>query len=164
MEKSNEYMMFCPKCANLVYPECCKGPLCVDCGSMMMQSKSLRVIDFPLTNAYTPPDEEKRITAQNRQLEREHFEREILPLGQFDMSLDSAQFNYRYIYEMPQKPSFYEDTPTPKPDVPKCPICGSTKLKKISTANKVGSVVLFGLFAAGHVSKTWKCENCGSKF
>ena len=46
----------------------------------------------------------------------------------------------------------------------KCPICGSTNLKKISAANKVGSVALFGLLAAGHVSKTWKCENCGSKF
>ena len=48
--------------------------------------------------------------------------------------------------------------------LPKCPICGSTNLKKISAANKVGSVALFGLLAAGRVSKTWKCENCGSKF
>lgn len=49
-------------------------------------------------------------------------------------------------------------------NVPKCPICGSTNLIKLSTAGKVAKVGLFGLFGAGSLGKTYKCKNCGSKF
>lgn len=49
-------------------------------------------------------------------------------------------------------------------NVPKCPICSSTKIHKISMTNKAASIVTFGIFAAGHVSKTYKCDICGSKF
>lgn len=45
-----------------------------------------------------------------------------------------------------------------------CPFCQSTDCKKISGASKIGKVALFGLFAAGSVSKTWHCNNCGSNF
>ena len=45
-----------------------------------------------------------------------------------------------------------------------CPFCHSTDCKKISTASKVGKVALFGVFAAGSVSKTWHCNSCGSNF
>lgn len=49
-------------------------------------------------------------------------------------------------------------------NIPKCPICSSTKIHKISMTNKAASIVTFGIFAAGHVSKTYKCDVCGSKF
>ena len=51
-----------------------------------------------------------------------------------------------------------------QPNIPKCPICQSTDLAKISTAKKAGKIILFGIFGAGDVGKTWKCNNCGSKF
>lgn len=49
-------------------------------------------------------------------------------------------------------------------NMPKCPICSSTKIHKISLTNKAASALTFGIFAAGHVSKTWKCDICGAKF
>ena len=49
-------------------------------------------------------------------------------------------------------------------NIPKCPICSSTKVHKISTTNKAASALAFGIFAAGHVAKTYKCDICGSKF
>ena len=49
-------------------------------------------------------------------------------------------------------------------NVPKCPICGSTKIHKISMTNKAVSAIAFGLLAAGHVGKTYKCDVCGAKF
>lgn len=49
-------------------------------------------------------------------------------------------------------------------NLPKCPVCSSTKIHKISMTNKAASALAFGLLAAGHVSKTYKCEVCGSKF
>ena len=46
----------------------------------------------------------------------------------------------------------------------KCPICSSTKVHKISMTNKAASALAFGVLAAGHVSKTYKCDICKSKF
>lgn len=46
----------------------------------------------------------------------------------------------------------------------RCPICSSTKVHKISMTNKAASIIAFGIFSAGHVSKTYKCDICGSKF
>ncbi|MDE7425425.1 MAG: hypothetical protein K2N51_17340 [Lachnospiraceae bacterium] len=48
-----------------------------------------------------------------------------------------------------------------KGNIPKCPTCGSTNLKKISGLSKAGSVAMWGVFAAGRTSKTWHCNNCG---
>lgn len=50
------------------------------------------------------------------------------------------------------------------PTVITCPFCQSTNCEKISTASKIGKVALFGIFAAGSVSKTWHCNDCGSNF
>lgn len=52
----------------------------------------------------------------------------------------------------------------PKPNTPKCPICGSTNLSKITNTKKVTKILAFGVFGMGDNGKTWKCNNCGSKF
>ena len=59
----------------------------------------------------------------------------------------------------PQKPCFQTST-----NIPKCPICGSTDLSKITLTHKAGKIALFGIFGMGDNGKTWKCNNCGSKF
>lgn len=50
------------------------------------------------------------------------------------------------------------------PNIPKCPTCGSTNLSKISNVGKAAKIGLFGIFGAGDLGKTWKCNNCGSKW
>lgn len=45
----------------------------------------------------------------------------------------------------------------------KCPACGSTEVKKISTAKKVVSTELWGL-ASSDIGKQMVCEKCGYKF
>lgn len=47
---------------------------------------------------------------------------------------------------------------------PKCPVCSSPKVERITMGNKVGSAALVGVFAIGHVSKTFRCLACGMKF
>lgn len=47
--------------------------------------------------------------------------------------------------------------------VPKCPTCGSPKIHKISTASKVASVALVGIFSR-KVHTQWHCDNCGSEW
>lgn len=49
--------------------------------------------------------------------------------------------------------------------IPKCPTCESTDLTKITTGTKVVKTVAFGIVGAiSDAGKTWKCNNCGSKF
>lgn len=47
---------------------------------------------------------------------------------------------------------------------PKCPICGSVSLTKISSVKKAASIALFGIYGMDNTGKTWKCNNCGSRF
>lgn len=52
----------------------------------------------------------------------------------------------------------------PNKDTLKCPICQSTDLSKISSLHKAGKILTFGIFGMDNNGKTWKCNNCGSKF
>lgn len=57
------------------------------------------------------------------------------------------------------------EQPSPvEQNVPKCPTCGSPDLSKISTVKKAAKIGMFGIFGAGDIGKTWKCNNCGSRF
>lgn len=64
--------------------------------------------------------------------------------------------------------TFYHKNPNrsfPNPIlVIECPYCHSTNTSKITTTSKVGSVALFGIFAAGKVAKEWHCNTCKSDF
>lgn len=49
--------------------------------------------------------------------------------------------------------------------IPKCPVCGSTNIKKITMATRAVKTATFGVAGAvDDAGKTYKCENCGSKF
>lgn len=49
--------------------------------------------------------------------------------------------------------------------IPKCPICGSTNIKKITMTTRAVKTATFGVAGAiDDAGKTYKCENCGSKF
>lgn len=48
-------------------------------------------------------------------------------------------------------------------NVPHCPTCGSTNIKKISATSKVGSVAMWGIFSR-KVHKQWHCNNCKSEW
>lgn len=76
-------------------------------------------------------------------------ESEIEPGFISSISDPSEQFN---------KPSSDPFKPTVK-----CPYCGSTSTKKISTLSRLGSFATFG-FAGKKVGKQWHCNNCKSDF
>lgn len=46
---------------------------------------------------------------------------------------------------------------------PKCPVCGSTSIKRISTLNRLGSIATFGL-ASGKIGKQYECKSCKHKW
>ncbi len=54
--------------------------------------------------------------------------------------------------------------PTQISDSPKCPICGSTNLSRITAGKKATKIAVFGIFGMDDTGKSWKCNKCGSKF
>lgn len=75
-----------------------------------------------------------------------------------------------YNEDLSQNPEFdakqYTDPfmmSSPKPNIPKCPTCGSTKIKKISATSKVFGAAMFGLFSRTARSQ-FCCEDCGYKW
>lgn len=42
----------------------------------------------------------------------------------------------------------------------KCPNCKSINVYKISAGSKLGSALMFGVFAAGKLTKTYQCNDC----
>ena len=50
-----------------------------------------------------------------------------------------------------------------KVNIPKCPICGSTNLKKLDALDRGFSVFMLGL-GSNKIGKTYQCKNCKSTF
>lgn len=49
--------------------------------------------------------------------------------------------------------------------IPKCPICGSTNVNKITIGSRAAKTAVFGVLGAvDDAGKTYKCGNCGSRF
>lgn len=50
-------------------------------------------------------------------------------------------------------------------NIPKCPICGSTNIHKISIGSRVVKTAAFGVVGVvDDAGRTYKCGNCGGKF
>lgn len=79
----------------------------------------------------------------------------------FQRMLDKTQ--QKVIEDDQNKPSGLTP-PTPEPkSIPKCPTCGSTKVKAISGTKRWLTVGLFGL-ASSNVGKTMECLSCKYKW
>ena len=52
---------------------------------------------------------------------------------------------------------------TSNQNIPKCPTCGSTNIKKISASRKMLGAIGFGLLSKTARSQ-WECNNCGNKW
>ncbi len=59
--------------------------------------------------------------------------------------------------------NYAEITNTKSEDIPKCPTCGSTNVRKISTGKKAFGFAIVGLFSS-NLGKTMECKNCGCKW
>lgn len=45
-------------------------------------------------------------------------------------------------------------------NIPKCPTCGSTNIKSLSSLNRGASIAVFGIFSK-KINKSFECKNCG---
>lgn len=138
MAKDELYMSCCPKCGDV-------GDdlnICPYCGEKQIRTK-YTLIDLLEQDDI---DDEKIVDEYAR----------CSPL--FDEDLYRSRINKEKLL---QKVTLDKQREANKP---KCPICQSTNLSKIATVQKAGKIALFGIFGMGDNGKTWKCNNCGSKF
>lgn len=60
--------------------------------------------------------------------------------------------------------SFHNNVPiqpqTQQQNMPKCPTCGSTNIRRMSGVERGASIAAFGLFSK-KINKNFKCNNCG---
>ena len=73
----------------------------------------------------------------------------------YDIDIEEKHIEYR---NNPIKYSIYNDI-----NKPKCPTCGSTNIKKISTTSKMLGAAMWGLFSKTAHSQ-FQCNNCGYKW
>ena len=138
---------YCPKCGEIALTSMRPNEKCLYCGTILQDTEYIcyDVID----HGNLKPEIRKAI-----------FEKYIKnsPSYSEEAVKDREEKESR---ERLNLPSSYK----PKEgNTPKCPICQSTNLSKITNTRKAGKIALFGIFGAGDLGKTWKCNNCGSKF
>ena len=159
-------IVFCPRCAWIGHSydklkDRANYRICCECHT-------------PLVETIIPISEDPVVGTHDwYELRRKIYKEMIEPLGQLDSSLQSYKYFYNEYFGNAEKKEneFWEIQKLKKEieekqkeTLPHCPTCNSIKLQKISTGNKVGSAALFGVFAIGHVNKTYKCLNCGYKW
>lgn len=144
-------LKYCPVCGFVA----CYGQFdsCIDCGSNLIDSqKSLNQYYLELD---TNDPREVQEYVRNKYI----YNNDLFDVNKENKRLKSSLELQKHIEENTRKQENQTEI-----NLPCCPTCGSTNVEKISGVNKVGSVVLFGIFSLGHVSKTFKCKNCGMKF
>lgn len=138
---------YCPKCGNIEMWQPELVPVCEYCKSELIATEY--ILKDVIEHGDVKPEIRKAI-----------FEKYIKdnPMYSEEAVKDREEKESR---ERLNLPSSYK---TKQQNIPKCPICQSTNLSKITNTRKAGKIALFGIFGAGDLGKTWKCNNCGSKF
>ena len=142
---------YCPKCRQNFSDSFDE---CVYCNSPLVNGQ-IEIEDASTTETHTMSDSE--ILEKYKEY-RKSIENQIgheLSDAEFLIRLKEAHHD-RLVF----KAEKHNKISTVEKNVPKCPTCQSSDLKKVSTASKAGSVFMWGLLSQ-KVKKQWHCNNCG---
>lgn len=153
----------CPECGKEVSD---KAPACIHCGYPLNNLTNTQKQEEPVKNEPIP---KIRVTADTVM--------QAVDRATSQLKCSIEELDYTVIDQGKQgifgsRPAIIEATKKhnnePKINItwhtPKCPTCQSADIKKISDFSKAGSVAVWGVLAAGKVSKQWHCNNCGSEW
>lgn len=154
------HIVFCPKCGFITYrtPEEEGASKCL-CGEQ-----------FVFTDLECTKELFDRKNPDFYEFSKKFYEDVVKPYGKLDTEAIGYSTHYdeyfnttAELYCSRQKASSAASL-AKLSNVPRCPICKSTDLSKITLAHKAGKIAAFGIFGMGDNGKTWKCNNCGSRF
>lgn len=137
MAKDELYMSCCPKCGDV-------GDdvgICPYCGEKQIRTK------------YTLIDLLERDDIDDEKIVKEY----ALCSPLFDGDLYRSRINKEKLLQKANLDKQIEQ------NKPKCPTCGSTNVKHISTLNRAVSIGVFGLFSS-KIGKNYECLNCKAKW
>lgn len=165
-------LLFCDKCGNVSGAGDTKiGDICWSCNVGKFIGTGLNYPDV-----YNKVSEEYKKThngdypsalESNEMLRKKYF------YGKLDGSSSSAAVDKREYSESPEgveeqnreMDRWYAKQNAQKfATGPKCPICGSTYLRKVTATRKILKVGFFGRLGTGDLGKTYQCCKCGAKF
>lgn len=148
-------MKICPKCRGLYFDQ---DQQCDNCKIELLDKD-----DFNTTLG-----EYYQMNHSQRVANKYNPQYEIVCKYQFpeiyEYNEQKSQQEYKALQRKAQQKMIEKEQIEKQQNAPKCPICQSTNLSKITTVQKAGKIALFGIFGMGDNGKTWKCNNCGSKF
>ena len=126
--------------------------------SLITADRLTERIQFEIMNAY------KNRSAGKNYLWKRHF----YPLFRTFYSLNGCRNEYKYRELFKDDFDFFvnggiKGNSSKNQNLPKCPTCQSTNIKKISDLSKAASVAMWGLLSQ-KVKKQWHCNNCGSEW
>lgn len=160
-------LSFCDKCGNMT-TSMNAGEKCWKCISGKYVSTGVNWFDA--TNQIKKEYYKNHTGKISAEL-MEQLLREKYYYGKLDQNISKKAVKKRIYYDTPQAAAERErdiqahrEREANKVNLPKCPSCGSTDLKKISISTKVVKVKLFGLLGTGDLGKTYQCKRCGIKF
>ena len=148
-----DHVKYCPVCGFVA----CFGQwdTCVECHANLIDTGKELSEYYDELNTQTP------------EVVQEYIRKKYVYVSEnkvFDMQKENERIKSVQDLETHIKESKNEAELKAQNNVPHCPTCGSTNVEKISGLNKVASGALFGIFSLGHISKTFKCKNCGYKW
>lgn len=163
-------LIFCNKCGNVGCNQEI-GSRCWQCDDGVFIAAN---IDSEIANAKVDEEYKKTHNGDYPSIEEsDEMLREKYFYGKLDSEVSKVAVEKRKYWESPEgveqrnkeMDQWYAKQNAQKFSTgPKCPICGSTNLKKITGTRKAMKIGLFGLFGAGDLGKTYQCCKCGARF
>lgn len=147
----------CPECNKEISD---KNPQCIHCGYLLIDNTTMNIcminnVSYDLSQELEMINNEINMGLVIRSIREK-----------CNMSLSDAKCLYNFINDTKKVPNKFQCeiiTSTNQPNIPKCPTCGSTNIKKISITKKAFGGAMFGLFSSD-IRNTMQCKNCGAKW
>ena len=166
-------VMYCEKCGKMCYMFLSKK--CKNCGSKMkLLSEESKYKYHIFVEDWTQISSEEMIIRKenfvmtelknNPLFSMEEYKKQVQKQIQINEELE--EYNQEQMLEQQNKIDKEAQKILDKQNcIPQCPICGSANIKKITMTTRAVKTATFGVAGAvDDAGKTYKCENCGSKF
>ena len=160
-------LLFCNNCGKVSMSSVDKiGDKCLTCetGTFIGTGIDYGIADAEVTKEYKEAHngDYPSLKVTNEMIRKKYF------YGKLDGSSNSAAVGKREYSESPegieeqnqQTRKWMRSQQNGNVGVPKCPTCGSTNIRKISTGERMVSVGILGLFSK-KINKSFKCNKCG---
>lgn len=151
-----DYFYYCPICGKMIID--ITATICPHCKKHISACRSVHNISYYQEKAM---EQYGSLSYSRQVLKDEEAHKNPLFNPRIMQQVEESEFNQIQVNILRQKMS--NETEKVENNVPKCPTCSSTNIKKISTASKVIGGAMWGLFSKTARSQ-FECLNCRYKW